>query len=208
MTGLGLQVIKARDNLTGYARQRYENAATRAQRGLIEFAQELDADDLHVRMPDIVKKAGWNRQKKSHDRANKRLMTGTEAAERDANNREQVAAREARQREREAYALTFGREPIPLALSPPSAPEIAPRDTLEEEEEEEEEDPFILPPSTAPAMIQVSRAGRKRAPTMKALEAEKAPKRGRGRGSSRGSDKNKNKGKNREVREAQRELSL
>ncbi|KAF7511282.1 hypothetical protein GJ744_004847 [Endocarpon pusillum] len=168
-------------------------------------------------MPDIVKKAGWNRQKKSHDRANKRLITRAEAAEKDANDREQRAAREARQREREAYALTFGREPIPLALSPPSAPEIAPRDTLEEEEEEEEEDeeeedPFILPPSTAPAMIQVSRAGRKRAPTMKALEAEKAPKRGRGRGSGRGSDRGsgrgKNKGKGREVREAQRELSL
>ncbi|KAF7502290.1 hypothetical protein GJ744_006169 [Endocarpon pusillum] len=169
-------------------------------------------------MPDIVKKAEWNRQKKSQDKANKRLMTGAEAAEKDANDREQRAAREARQRERETYALTFGREPIPLALSPSSALEIAPRDTLEEEEEkkeedeEEEEDPFILPPSTAPAIIQVSRAGRKRALTMKALEAEKAPKRGRGRGSDRGSNrgsgKGKNKGKGREVREAQRELSL
>jgi hypothetical protein len=51
---------------------------------------------------------------------------------------------------------------------------------------------FILPPSTAPAIL--SRAGRKRAPTIKALEAEKAPKRatgqgwvGRGRGRGRGS---------------------
>ncbi|KAF7502878.1 hypothetical protein GJ744_004947 [Endocarpon pusillum] len=154
-------------------------------------------------MPDAVKKPGWNRHFKSHDRVNKRLMTGAEAAERDANNREQAAGREARQREREAYALTFGREPIlqmvSVALSPPSAPAIMPaasgeafREPLEEEEEEEEEgDPFIPPPSTAPAMIQVSRAGRKRAPTIKALEAEKAPK--RGRGSGRGSGKGKNK---------------
>ena len=28
ITGLGLQVIQARENLTGYARQRYETAAT------------------------------------------------------------------------------------------------------------------------------------------------------------------------------------
>lgn len=39
-------------------------------------------------MPDIVKKSGWNKQFKSHDKAKKRLMTGAEAAERDVNNRE------------------------------------------------------------------------------------------------------------------------
>jgi hypothetical protein len=50
----------------------------------------------------------------------------------------------------------------------------------EEEEEEEEEEAFILPPWTAPAIL--SRAGRKRAPTMKVLEAEKASKRGTGQG--------------------------
>ncbi len=47
-------------------------------------------------MPDIVKKLGWNRQFKSHDRANKRLMIGAKAAELNANNREQVAIQEAR----------------------------------------------------------------------------------------------------------------
>jgi hypothetical protein len=64
----------------------------------------------------------------------------------------------------------------------------------EEEEKEEEEEAidkaFILPPSTAPASMTQSRAGRKRAPTMKALEAEKALKRvirqGRGMGRGRG----------------------
>ncbi len=93
MTGLGLQVIEARNSLTEYARQRYQNVAAQTQRGLIEFAQELDVNDLHVRMPDIVKKSGWNRQFKSHDKTNKRLMTRAEAAERDANNREQISRR-------------------------------------------------------------------------------------------------------------------
>ena len=39
-------------------------------------------------MSDTVKRLGWNRQFKSHDKTNKRLMTGTEAIERDVNNRE------------------------------------------------------------------------------------------------------------------------
>jgi hypothetical protein len=41
---------------------------------------------------------------------------------------------------------------------------------------------FIPPPSTAPAAMTQSIAGRKRAPTMKALDAETAPKRGKGQG--------------------------
>ncbi|ERF74783.1 hypothetical protein EPUS_03167 [Endocarpon pusillum Z07020] len=56
----------------------------------------------------------------------------------------------------------------------------------EEEEEEALDEAFIPPLSTAPAVMTQSRAGRKRAPTMKALEAEKAPKRGTGQGKGRG----------------------
>jgi hypothetical protein len=48
-------------------------------------------------MPDIIKRPGWNRQFKSHDRVNKRLMTGAEAAEQDANNREQAVNQKARE---------------------------------------------------------------------------------------------------------------
>jgi hypothetical protein len=51
------------------------------------------------------------------------------------------------------------------------------------------EEALIPPPSTAPAILQVSRAGRRRAPTMKALEAEQAPKRGPGGGPRRGRDR-------------------
>ena len=262
ITTLGLQVLEARDNLTGYARIRYDTAATNAQQGLVQYAQELQEDDLYTRMPDIVKKSGWNRQFKSHDKTQKRLMIGVEAAERDANYREQAAAREARLQSRDGYLLP---EPTPSCLPPtevervpdtpprravvaaslllssqirtmmpqpqmafmpatpilfsqirtPTPPRRAPAAAAlivssqlrpdieeeeeekeekeeeaaaetkeecreEEEEEEEEEEAFILPPSTAPAIL--SRAGRKRAPTMKALEAEKASKRGTGQG--------------------------
>ncbi|ERF73029.1 hypothetical protein EPUS_07123 [Endocarpon pusillum Z07020] len=162
-------------------------------------------------MPDIVKKPGWNRQFKSHDKVNKRFMTGTEAAE---------------------PLFVTGSTPLagppsPPPPPPPSPPAAAalvglecildtpprgfaagalvipittatttvdrsfptPGNEEEEEEEEEEEaidEAFIPPPSTAPAAMTQSRAGRKRAPTMKALEAEMAPKRGTGQGRGRG----------------------
>jgi cellulose biosynthesis protein BcsQ len=89
-------VLEAKESLTGYARTRYDTAATNAQQGLIEYAQELQEDDLHTRMPDIVKKSRWNRQFKSHSKTQKHFMTGAEAAERDANSREQAVAQEAR----------------------------------------------------------------------------------------------------------------
>jgi hypothetical protein len=93
--------------------------------------------------------------------------------------------------------------PAPPSPSPPPAVELVPNtppgdDTSppnslmagqcgngEEEEEEEEQaidKAFIHPPSTAPAIMQLSRAGRQRAPTLKALEAEEAPKQSRGQG--------------------------
>jgi hypothetical protein len=256
-------MLIARDNLTSYTRTQYDTAATNAQQGLIEYAQELQEDDLHTRMPDIMKKSRWNRQFKSYNKTQKRLMTEAEAAERDVNQREQAIAREARVQGSNAY-LVQGFEPIPststevervpdtpprrafvaatpfLFATPPQTAFVAATpimfsqirtatpfqrvpaaatlirssqaqaDTEEREEErteeiqkaaeaaeveeaEEAEEAFMLPPSTAPAAL--SRAGRKRAPTLKALEAEKASKRGtrhgrvgrgRGRGSSGG----------------------
>jgi hypothetical protein len=94
----------------------------------------------------------------------KRLMTGAEAADRDASRREKAANKEAEATAEEAT------------------------ETAEEEDIEEEaiKDLFLPPPLTAPAAIQTSRADRKRAPTMKASEAEKAPKRGIGQGRGRG----------------------
>jgi hypothetical protein len=117
--GLGLQVLEARESLTGYAHTRYDTAATNTQQGLVEYAQELRDDDLHTRMPDIVKKSGWNRQFKSHDKTQKRSMTGAEAAEHDATRREQAMAREARLQGTNAYLLQ-GPEPIRSFLPPAS----------------------------------------------------------------------------------------
>ena len=136
-------------------------------------------------MPDAVKTSSWKRRFKTHDKAKRRLLTGAEVAERDANTREQETGGETRGplREKEVSDSPHRRY-TPLAGSVSSVGEE--EEETEEEEEEEEEDPLIPPPSTAPPALTVSRAGRKRAPTMKALEAEKAPKRGDRRGRGRG----------------------
>ena len=189
ITGLGLQILEAREGLTGYARTRYDSVATNAQQGLLQFAQQLQKDDLHTRMPDAVKDSGWNRRFKSHDKANKRLMTGAEAAEKDAEKREQVAERAT---EGPAKERTEGpgeeRTEVPEEERTEGPTEEA------EEDEQAVEDAFLPPPSTAPAKMQVSRAGRKRALTTKALEAEQAPKRGTGQGKGRGGGRGRGRG--------------
>lgn len=171
---LGLQALEVRDGLTGYARYRFDSTATTTQRNLLDFAQNLQNDDLHTRMPDMVKTSGWNRRLKSHGKANQRLMTSVEVAERDADKRERQANRAALQA-------------LPLSVEQAE-------DKAEDEEPAAREDPFLPPSSTAPTRlpapapatlsatsippVQYSGAGRKRAATAKALEAEKPAKRG------------------------------
>jgi hypothetical protein len=174
MTSLGLQVIQARDQLKGHACQRYKTVNAQAQRGFIKLAQELGEDDLHVHMPDAVKRSGWRRQFKDHDKIKMRLMTGAEGAERNVNQREKAANKEANAKAAEATEAAEADE--------------------EDIEEEAVGDPFLPLPSTAPAAIQTSRAGRKRAPTTKALEAEKAPKRGTGQGVRQGPRRQRRQG--------------
>ena len=181
-------------------------------------------------MSNIVKRSGWNRQFKSHDKINKRLMTKAEITEYDVNKREET-------RQRADIALPVGPpspfpfdvEDIPITPLRGSIVAVAscaaalcvagPRTAVprvvavtinvttttttnqffptpqvgeyeeEEKEEEEKEEAFIPPPSTTPTAMTQSRTDRKRAPTMKALEAENTPKRGTGQGKGRGRDK-------------------
>lgn len=118
--------------------------AAQAQQGLVDFAQKLEEEDLHVRMPDVVKTSSWKRQFKAHDKFKKRLMTGTEAAERDANTREQ----EATNQEKRSQALdseasnSLLRRPIP-----PISSEDEEEKNGGEGEEEAALDEALMPPS-------------------------------------------------------------
>jgi hypothetical protein len=109
-------------------------------------------------------------------------MTGTEASERDEGQQEKIAAQKAQLAALDTASLPPASAFLETGWTAAPHLEEPVEEAVEEVEEAENAEEAIidplLPPSTAPAAIQVSRAGRKRVPTMKALEAEKPPKRG------------------------------
>jgi hypothetical protein len=78
----GLQVLTARDTLTGLAKARFDNQLLKTNKALLEFADQVAQDDLlPTRLPDKVKKPKWAKPRKPHDKASARAFTGAEAAE-------------------------------------------------------------------------------------------------------------------------------
>ena len=93
ITATGLQVLTARDGLSGLARARFDNQLVKTNKALLEFAGQVAKDDLlPTRLPDKVQKAKWLKPIKAHDRASRRSATGAEAAEQRANKAERAAA--------------------------------------------------------------------------------------------------------------------
>jgi hypothetical protein len=90
------------ENLTGYDRVRYEREVLRAQQGLLKLAEGInEQSEITVRMPDKVKKSGWARTAKGHDKTTKRLLTGAEVAVKDADKAEEAQQRQQRQQQQQ-----------------------------------------------------------------------------------------------------------
>ena len=82
MTATGLQVLTARDSLTGLAKARFDNQLIKTNKALLEFAEQVANDDLlPTRLPDKANKPKWAKPRKSYGKASARSHTGTEAAE-------------------------------------------------------------------------------------------------------------------------------
>ena len=87
--------MTAAENLTGYNRIQYENEVLRTNQGLLRLAQSYnEQEEITIQMPDKVNKPGWARGFKSHDKTTKRLMTGAEAATKDADKAEKAQRRQ------------------------------------------------------------------------------------------------------------------
>jgi hypothetical protein len=94
ITATGLQVLTARESLTGLAKARFDSQLIKTNNALLEFAGQVASDDLlPTRLPDKINKPKWAKPKKTHDKASKRLMTGAEAAEQAADKAERTATR-------------------------------------------------------------------------------------------------------------------
>lgn len=90
ITASGLQVLRARDNLIGLAKARFESQLVKTNNALLQFAGQVAEDDLlPTRLPDKVKKSKWAKPRKPHGKASARSFTGAEAAEIAADKAEQ-----------------------------------------------------------------------------------------------------------------------
>jgi hypothetical protein len=171
ITATGLQVLTARDGLTGLAKARFDNQLVKTNKALLEFAEQVAKDDLlPTRLPDKVQKPKWAKPKKTHDKASKRSMTGAEAAERAAGQVERAAIIPVTPRQDESDedndVLVPGTPPfagesqggtsITLAIRTPERlrgpPDLVPQ--VASETDSSPEPQVQLPASTAPGRIE------------------------------------------------------
>ena len=113
ITATGLQVLNARDNLTGLAKARFDAQLVKTNKALLEFAGQVAKDDLlPTRLPDKVRKPKWAKPRKTHGKASARSYTGAEAAE--------LAADQAEQRSRLAAARSDSEDVVVPSTPPPA----------------------------------------------------------------------------------------
>jgi hypothetical protein len=80
--------------------RRIDQAMLQITENIILFAQQAEEESLlPTEISKKVKKAGYQRQFKTHDRTTRRSMTSVEAMEQDERRRKALTAQEKRQRE-------------------------------------------------------------------------------------------------------------
>jgi hypothetical protein len=73
-----------RDTLRGEVKARADQAMVQATEDIIRSAQQAEEESLlPTEMPEKVKKPGWHKQLKAHDKTTRRYMTMVEQLERD-----------------------------------------------------------------------------------------------------------------------------
>jgi hypothetical protein len=86
ITATGLQVLNARDDLTGLAKARFDAQLVKTSKALLEFAKD---DLLPTRLSDKVQKPKWAKLRKTYGKPSARSYMGAEAAELAADQAEQ-----------------------------------------------------------------------------------------------------------------------
>jgi hypothetical protein len=86
------RLIDLRDSLQGEAKARVDQAILQANAQITELAQQAQREAaLPTELPEQVKKQGWRRDFKAHDKTTCRAMTAVEAMERDQQRAEKAA---------------------------------------------------------------------------------------------------------------------
>jgi hypothetical protein len=125
LTATGLQVLTARDTLTGLSKARFDNQLFKTNKVLLEFAGQVAQDDLlPTRLPDKMKKPKWAKPRKPHGKASGRSFTGAEAAEMAADKAEKSSKMPDRRPTREDSPESCDGEAI-MPATPPRPAQLA-----------------------------------------------------------------------------------
>jgi hypothetical protein len=100
ITSTGLDILDAREALTGHAKAKLDDKVIRTQQSLVALAEDFQKqDELPINMPYKVNKPGWSGGVRSHDKTKKRLLTVAEMAVKAADKAEKAQGREQRQQQ-------------------------------------------------------------------------------------------------------------
>ena len=129
------RIIDLRDNLQGEAKARVDQAILQANAQIMSLAQQAQEEArLPTSLPEKVKKSGWRRDFKKHDKTTRRAMTAVETMEQNERQRERQGPAE--------ISSDFAEE-----TSPGYMMEVSPGPMMDS----------MPPASTAPAIIDGSR---------------------------------------------------
>jgi hypothetical protein len=85
-------LLDLRDSLQGEAKARVDQAILQANAQVVKVAQQAQREAaLPTELPEQVKKPGWRRDFKAHDKTTRRAMTAVEAMERDEQRAEKAS---------------------------------------------------------------------------------------------------------------------
>jgi hypothetical protein len=91
ITSTSLEILDARETLADHAKAQFDDTVIRAHHGLMTLVEDMrEYAQLPINMPQKVNQSGWARGAKSHEKTTKRLLTGAEAAVKDADKAEQA----------------------------------------------------------------------------------------------------------------------
>src|SRR5947207_13348970 len=81
--------MEAREGFTGLTKARFEKQLVKTNRALLSFAEQIMEEDLlPKRLPDKIRKPKWAKPVKANGKASARSLTGSEAAEKEADKAE------------------------------------------------------------------------------------------------------------------------
>lgn len=87
--------MEAREGFTGLAKACFEEQLIKINKALLSFAEQIKDEDLLLKqLSDKIQKPKWAKPIKAYGKASAQLLTGSEAAEKEADKAETEAQKQ------------------------------------------------------------------------------------------------------------------